>query len=182
MGGFWVLIPGCSSDEAGEGGGAKGPASGRGGTSQLPQSSDQVCQRKGGSMPGSLGDSWERRRRAKHQALRATQMQHLCSCERYADREKVEAQAEDDIRILCPWRGAGGCNIPQLAECKRNLSLQRLRTFTGHLEDQISAPPKTMQVQPALCQLRAWGGRLPGAPSTGSLICTTRRNCGICHR
>ena len=96
-------------------------------------------------MPGPLGDSWERRR-AKHQALRATQMLHLCSCKRYAGREKVEAQAEDDIRILCQWRGPGGCNIPQLAERKRNLSPQRLRTFTGHLEDQISAPPKAMQV------------------------------------
>ena len=88
----------------GEGGGAKGPALGRGGTSQLPQSLDQVCQRKGGSMPGPLGNSWERRR-AKHQALGATQMLHLRSCKRYAGREKVEAQAEDDIRILCQGRG-----------------------------------------------------------------------------
>ena len=92
-------------------------------------------------MPGSLGDLWERRR-AKHQALRATQMLHLCSCKRFAGREKVEAQAEDDIRILCQWRGPRGCNISQLAERKRN----RLRPFTGHLEDQISAPPKAMQV------------------------------------
>ena len=58
---------------------------------------------------------------AKHQALKTTQVLHLCSCKRYADRKKVETQAEDYIRILCQWKGSKECNISQLAECKRNL-------------------------------------------------------------
>ena len=123
---------------------------GRSKGARIRQSIDQVCQRKGGSMPGPLGDSWERRR-AKHQALRATQMLHLRSCKRYAGREKVEAQAEDDIRILCQGRGPWGCNIPQLAERKRNLSPHRASGRPNQCATQGDAS------QPALCLLRAWG-------------------------
>ena len=94
--------------------GAKGLASGRGDTFRLLQSSDQVCQRKGRGVPGSLGDSWKRRG-AKHQALRANQMLHLCRCKRYAGREKVEAQAPYNIGILCQWRDPRWCDISQLA-------------------------------------------------------------------
>ena len=90
-------------------------------------------------MPGPLGNSWERCG-AKHQALGATQVLHLRNGKRDAGREKVEAQAQDNIRVFCQGRGPWGGNVPQLAE------RQRLRTFTGHLEDQISAPPKAMQV------------------------------------
>ena len=85
--GTWVPVPGCLQlpwlftycNEQGEGGGARGPASGRGGTPRLPQSRDQVYQRKGRSMPRSLGNSWERCR-AKYQALRTDQVLHLRRC------------------------------------------------------------------------------------------------------
>ena len=136
----------------GEGGGAKGPALGRGGTSQLPQSLDQVCQSKGGSMPGPLGNSWERRR-AKHQALGVTQMLHLRSCKRYAGREKGEAQAEDDIRILCQGRGPWGCDIPQLAE-RQPLAAAHVHGASGRPNQRATRGDAS---QPALCLLRAWG-------------------------
>ena len=80
MRGSWVLFPDCSPDEA-EGGGRS-----KGGPHQA------------GRRP--LGDSWERRR-AKHQALEATQVLHLRNCKRCADSEKVKAQAKDNIRVFC---------------------------------------------------------------------------------
>ena len=77
-----------------------GSTSGRGRTSQRPQALDQVRQRKGSGMPGPLGNSGERCG-AKHQALGATQVLHLRNGKRDAGREKVEAQAKDNIRVFC---------------------------------------------------------------------------------
>ena len=73
-------------------------------------------------------------------------MLHLCRCKRYTDCEKVEAQAQYNIGILCQWRDPRWCDISQLAQRKWNFRLQRLRPLARHLEDQISAPAKTMQV------------------------------------
>ena len=103
---------------------------------------------------GPLGNAGERCG-AKHQALRATEVLHLRNGKRDAGREKVEAQAKGNMRVFCWERSLWGGNVPQLAESQRNLSFQRLRTFTGHLEDQISAHPRHAS-QPASCLLRAW--------------------------
>ena len=65
-------------------------------------------------MPRSFGNSWERGR-AEYQALRTNQMLHLRSCKRYAGRKKVEAQAQDNIGILCQGRDPRRCDISQLA-------------------------------------------------------------------
>ena len=105
MRGFWVLFPGCSPDEA-EGGRKeqRGPHQAGGGRRSSRSRSIRSAKEKGAGRPGPLGDSWERRR-AKHQALGATQVLHLRSCKRYAVREKVEARAKDDIRVLCQGKG-----------------------------------------------------------------------------
>ena len=107
----------------GEGGGAKGPAL------------------------GTLGNSWERRR-AKHQALGATQMLHLRSCKRYAGREKVEAQAEDDIHIFCQGEAPGGARAES-----QPLAAAHVHGASGRPNQCVTQGDAS---QPALCLLRAW--------------------------
>ena len=130
-------------------------------------------------MPGPLGDSWERRR-AKHQALGATQVLHLRNCKRYAGREKVEAQAKDDIRVLCQGRGPGGAisrswrsasGISAPSGCARSRGIWKTKSVRH---------PRRCKSASIVSAESLGSGRLPGAPSTGSLICITRRNCGIC--
>ena len=123
-------------------------------------------------MPGSLGDSWERRR-AKHQALRATQMLHLCSCKRYAGREKVEAQAPGGA-ISRSWRSARGISAPSAP----------VREASGR-PDQCATQGDASQ--PALCQLEAWGaGDCQAAPAKfrfqGSEGTLGQAHTAICSR
>ena len=129
-------------------------------------------------MPGPLGDSWERRR-AKHQALGATQVLDLRNGKRDAGREKVEAQAKHNIHVLCQerlwgaisrsWRSASG--ISASSGCARSRGIWKTKSVRH---------PRQCKSASIVSAESLDSGRLLGAPSTGSLICITRRNCGIC--
>ena len=69
-------------------------------------------------------------------------------------------QAENDIRILC-GEGSGECNIPQLAECKRNLSPAAAHVYGASEKLNQCATPKGLRSGCLQCKAQwLWLGAL----------------------
>ena len=67
------------------------------------------------------------------------------------------------------WRSASGISAP--SGCARSRGIWKTKS---------ARHPRRCKSASIVSAESLGSGRLPGAPSTGSLICITRRNCGIC--